>query len=595
VTIPGAVGNVLKLTFAQGSTIVQTFQAISSAPGTVNLTCGSSDSALGNAATVQVDTPLPPALVAHWAFDDQANPYVETSGYRPAGTHDGLPQGTVATSTNIPPGTSGHSLDLTQGGSVQITNTRSSDSGYQPTFDSVLASQMTIAFWVKVAQQMSSWDPFIIKNGEGAGFQVRFWDVDPRGCFTVRGTDGAPDVEGGVTLNDGQWHHIAAVRNGLTGLRMMYVDGYPDQASVRPITDTGLMLLASGDPLFLGPAPGGRQFNGYLKDVRIYNYALTRPQVQALLPSVPTPMAGHWTFDASAPWADTSGYEPAGTHDLLPVGTVSFSANVPPGRTGQSLDLTAGNSAVVVSNSNQKLDGGGPNPYELNPTWQNTFDVGLSVQMSIAFWAKGFPDAGNPWVAKKGTDFGYQVARSGSDNFATFTQTGTSGIDSPAGTLNVNDSAWHHYAAVWDGIAGTRQLYVDGTLDPGVNLTDDYGPSVNIASFEYLTFGARDLGGVGSFTPCLLNDVRVYRVALSQAEVLALLPASPAPKLTTRNAGASGMRIAWPVASLGYRLQKTASLSGAWSDAGLTVTVEGNERAVYAPTTAGAQFFRLVK
>jgi hypothetical protein len=55
------------------------------------------------------------------------------------------------------------------------------------------------------------------------------------------------------------------------------------------------------------------------------------------------------------------------------------------------------------------------------------------------------------------------------------------------------------------------------------------------------------------------------------------------------------MRIAWPVASLGYRLQKTASLSGAWSDAGVTVTVEGNERAVYAPTTAGAQFFRLVK
>ena len=67
---------------------------------------------------------------------------------------------------------------------------------------------------------------------------------------------------------------------------------------------------------------------------------------------------------------------------------------------------------------------------------------------------------------------------------------------------------------------------MDGTLDPGVNLTGDYGPSVNIASFEYLVFGGRDLGGLGSFTPCLLNDVRVYRIALSQAEVLALLPAS---------------------------------------------------------------------
>ena len=86
--------------------------------------------------------------------------------------------------------------------------------GTMPTFDDVLASQMTIAFWVKVTQQMSSWDPFIVKDGESAGFQVRFQGADPVGCFTVRGTDGPGDVGGGVNINDGQWHHIAAVRNG---------------------------------------------------------------------------------------------------------------------------------------------------------------------------------------------------------------------------------------------------------------------------------------------------------------------------------------------------------------------------------------------
>jgi hypothetical protein len=270
---------------------------------------------------------------------------------------------------------------------------------------------------------------------------------------------------------------------------MMYVDGYPDQASVLPTSDTGLMQLASGDSLYLGPAAGsGRQFNGYLKDVRIYNYALTRAQVQALLPSLATPMAGHWTFDAAAPWAESSGYKPAGTHDLLPVGTVGFSADAPPGRTGQSLDLTAGGSAVVVSNSNQQMGGaGGGTPWTANPTWQNTFDVGLF------FW---------------GRDLG---------------------------------------------------------------------------------------GGVGSFTPCLLNDVRVYRTALSQAEVLALVPASPAPKLASRNAGVSGLHLAWPIANYGYKLQQSGSLSGPWSDAGLIVAVEGNERAAYAPVAASAQFFRLVK
>ena len=217
VTLPGAVGNVLKLTFAQGSTNVQTFQAISTAPGIVNLTCGASDGALGNSAAIQIDTPLPPAMVAHWTFDDAANPFVESSAYRPAGTHDGAAQGTVATSTDIPAGTTGNSLDLTQGGAVKIGNTSSSDAGYMPTFDDVLTSQMTIAFWVKVTQQMDHWDPFIVKNGETGGFQVRFLDQNPTACFTVRGTDGQGDVGGGVNINDGQWHHIAAVRNGPRG------------------------------------------------------------------------------------------------------------------------------------------------------------------------------------------------------------------------------------------------------------------------------------------------------------------------------------------------------------------------------------------
>jgi hypothetical protein len=100
---------------------------------------------------------------------------------------------------------------------------------------------------------------------------------------------------------------------------------------------------------------------------------------------------------------------------------------------------------------------------------------------------------------------------------------------------------------------------------------------------------------VGSFTPCLLNDVRVYRTALSQAEVLALVPASPARKLASRNAGVSGLHLAWPIANYGYKLQQSGSLSGPWSDADLIVAVEGNERAAYAPVAASAQFFRLVK
>ena len=105
------------------------------------------------------------------------------------------------------------------------------------------------------------------------------------------------------------------------------------------------------------------------------------------------------------------------------------------------------------------------------------------------------------------------------------TQTGTPGIDSPAGTFNVNDSAWHHYAAVWDGIAGTRQLYVDGTLDSGVNLTGDYGPSGNIASFEYLTTRKDELVGMLIETHQIsqdqaATDVSAFLASLADRDLL---------------------------------------------------------------------------
>ena len=591
----GATGNVLQLAFPQGSTNVQTFQVVCTAPGSANLTFAASDSALANSAVVQVDTPLPPALVAHWTFDDAANPWAETSGYRAAGTHDGQPVNTVALSSDLPPGTTGHSADLAQG-SLRIANSASGDAGYLPTFDDVLLSRMTIAFWVKITQKVGDWGQFVVKNGEGAGFQMRLNGSDDWGCFTVRGTDSAGDDGGSVVLNDGQWHHIAAVRDGLSGLRLFYVDGYPDQSSARPTSDTGLMINAASDALYFGSNGGGRIFSGLVKDVRIYNYPLTRTQVQALIPNLPTAVVGHWTFDAGAPFADSSGYKPAGTHDLLPYGAISFSADVPPGRTGQSLDLTAGGSAMIVSNSNQRLGGSaGPDPYQANPTWQNTFDNGLSVQMSIAFWAKGFPDMWNPWVSKNGEGFGYQVRRHDADNSATFTVRGSAGDDDPPGLFNVNDQVWHHYAAVWDGIAGTRQLYIDGVVDPGVNLTGDFGPSQNVAAWEYMVLGGRDGGGMGNFAPCLLNDVRVYRVALTRSEVLALLPSSAAPKLSSRNAGASGLRLSWPLGSYGFSLQTSSSLRGGWADAGLSVAVEGNENATYAPVSGSARYFRLVK
>ncbi len=135
--------------------------------------------------------------------------------------------------------------------------------------------------------------------------------------------------------------------------------------------------------------------------------------------NVQAALVGHWTFDdQNNPWQETSGYTTPGTHDGLPINApgattaATWSAEGHAGgRTGGSLDLTAGNCALRVNNTSQFLDAG----------YQSTFDDTLANGMTIAFWAKGWPDTWAPWVSKNGEGVGYQVRRAGSETFATFT------------------------------------------------------------------------------------------------------------------------------------------------------------------------------
>ena len=93
--------------------------------------------------------PAQAALVGHWTFNDSANPWAETSGYQPAGTHDGVPIGTAGATAWSAEGHAGGrtagSLDLTAGGcGLRILNTSQTlDAAYQPTFDDGLENGMT--------------------------------------------------------------------------------------------------------------------------------------------------------------------------------------------------------------------------------------------------------------------------------------------------------------------------------------------------------------------------------------------------------------------------------------------------------------------
>ncbi|MBI1368512.1 MAG: hypothetical protein GC162_07635 [Planctomycetes bacterium] len=233
------------------------------------------------------------SLIGEWEFD---NNLLETSGFKPAGTHDGEAVGTISFSTDTPLGRGGASLDLTNGSSaVRVINSNAKIGGsqnlgdnltYQSTYDAdIAAGPMTISVWVK--GWPDTWEGFVSEKGEsGNGYQLRKFNDTNHAAFTLRGTGGNDDPQGGINVNDGQWHQLTGVWDSANGNRYLYVDGVLDTAgSITDGSDTGSVAAATYEYVVFGGRDNGGSINSFaqvkLDDVRIYNEALTQSQIAA--------------------------------------------------------------------------------------------------------------------------------------------------------------------------------------------------------------------------------------------------------------------------------------------------------------------------
>lgn len=333
----------------------------------------------------------------------------------------------------------------------------------------------------------------------------------------------------------------------------------------------------------------------------VYRLVVTNPNgtvissntTLTVVPTEPTPegnLVGAW-FTGAASLADASGYAPAGTHDGFGVsGTgdpstdYTFSDDVPPGWEGQSLVLP-GTTAIAISNSSVFEAG-----------YVNTFDDTIA-NMTVAFWAKGWPSGGwNPFVSKYGENGqGWQLRRNGGAN-PTWTVRGTGSPNNgdmfPNDVLMGNDGQWHHYAGTFtfDGVSGSSSLYVDGVL---VASWSEFAPYVPAWS-AYLTIGGRHnpeaaVPEFGAYFAGSIYNVRIYNVALTEAQVntlahseLVVPPAVPeftaAPILSDNK-----LILQW---SGGTLLQST-NVAGPW------VPVEATSPYTNDVTTSPQLFFRL--
>lgn len=145
----------------------------------------------------------------------------------------------------------------------------------------------TLAFWVRTQQEVAGWsrwpegyglvDGKVNQTNSDFGTSVVFGKF----AFGVGGPD--TTLKSGTSINDGRWHHVAATRNGTTGMMQVYVDG------TREATGTGPAGTRVATPsLYIGEIrTGGNHFEGDIDDVRIYDRVLESSEISDLRDAEP--------------------------------------------------------------------------------------------------------------------------------------------------------------------------------------------------------------------------------------------------------------------------------------------------------------------
>ena len=234
-------------------------------------------------------------------------------------------------------------------------------------------------------------------------------------------------------------------------------------------------------------------------------------------------LIGYWGFEdnltESSGYAQTAagGSKAAGFYDgEVAAGAIAYSA----GAVGKCLDLTGGDNAVQVKNSD---------------TLSSIFEFGdhIKVDFTIAFWVKGWPGDSTDYglVTRGFTDGGNHGmgvgVKSSSDNI-TFKLGDKS---DPTTGDDLGDANWHHVAVVVNATTLQMLSYIDGDLAGTMDI-DEFGNyyyrDSNPGGDEaYIVFGADQSGedvALTSFAKLPLDEIRIYNEALSETAVGALVP-----------------------------------------------------------------------
>jgi hypothetical protein len=380
-----------------------------------------------------------------------------------------------------------------------------------------VTDQTTISVWVKPT--LANTHRIVCKWGK-AGYRAYNVDVEWNGKPTFHisydGSD-SPCIKPFVgPVAAGEWHHVVAVYSKGEAFDL-YVDGEKQSVLLggSPLQDAPIKAMDT--PLRLGRNYNDYDvpyyFGGEMDEVRIYNVALSETEIAELYEN------DAWRKD---------GIPPGSTNSLV----LCYPFNE--AETGTVTDYSVyGNDGTPVGTSWLGEDGGVCvlNGIDDEIKVDDTDSLDMTDQLTVSAWIKAD-------LAQLGSDYDYvsivdktlgaagqnkgfavhlhnRYPRSNSIVLAVATESGTKRVARVDGAIQ--DEDWHYVACVYDNRDPDRKarIYIDG-VERAVD-SDALGTGNMVNNNLELRVG-RSNDGKPSFAG-LLDEVRIYNVALSAADV----------------------------------------------------------------------------
>ncbi len=314
------------------------------------------------------------------------------------------------------------------------------------------------------------------------------------GMHTITTTD--ENLYSNEVLSGGRWYHVVALRDGTT--QAIYIDGQLDNSRTCSPDPIDFVGGYDDDKVSIGrvTSAGVGQYyvDGRIDDVRIYDRALSAPEIQELYGQAQDGLVAYWRFEEGS---GLIAYDSAGDND----GVVS-GARWTTGYIDGALDFDGVDDYVQVQDD-PSLDG----MEELTVcAWFKPEQLGR-FQRIVSKWENG-PQ--RSYVLSL-NDLNKLVL--GADSRLNLIQC--------VGATTLDQDRWYHGAGVYDR-NGCR-VFIDGRLDATAY---EPGRLAIYAGSLNLRIGAEQDGTYLFGGP--IDDVRIYKRALSVEEIRELYGAAPA-------------------------------------------------------------------